>query len=819
MTVGKKKTVLAEVLFPIPAGGPYTYRVPDDFSRRIGPGFRVIAPLRSQVLTGIVVEMRKAGPPRGVKLRNIQEVVDDRPLLGDDLLRLVRWLAEYYFCELGEALHAVLPGVFFARGDRRIRVMDSGVDRPAGLTRTQAEIWEYLRHHPRPLRHSLSERFGAGRVATTLSKLNALGLVEEEDYRPVLPREKKRILVEVAAQKPEEVDRLLARSPRQRECYDLLGSFSHPAELSLLTGKLGCSRPAVDALVAKSLAVYSTALLERDSLNDVEFPHYESPTPSEAQAAIISEIVSSLKEKKTFLLYGVTGSGKTLVYLEVLKPLLESGRQAIVLVPEIALTPQTVGRFRAVFGDRVAVLHSGLSPGERYDIWRGIYRGRFQIAVGARSAVFSPFADLGMIIIDEEHENTYKQSDTLPRYHAREVALKRMSEIGGPVLLGSATPSLESFRNASDGRYGLLELPERAGGRLLPQVRIHDLRKKWTAQGRNLLTSALVKEIGFALEAQGQVLLLLNRRGYSSLLICADCGQVLMCPHCRISLTLHRRAKCLLCHYCGHRQRIIEKCPVCEAEALEPLGSGTEAVESGLREHYKDRVVDRMDMDTTAGKWSHHEILERLRTGATDILVGTQMIAKGLDFPDVVLVGVVNADTGMNLPDFRATERTFQLLAQVAGRTGRGERGGEVFIQTFTPDHPAIKFAVKHNYSGFAERELEVRRAAGYPPFTRLVNVIFSGRDEKVVETWAASASGFVPGLIEKKGLAGKLEAVGPATCALEKIRGRYRSHLILKSTGKAVLDTVGAYLVQKLKPPRTGECRLVLDRDPASLM
>ncbi len=823
MKAEKPTPLTAEVVFPMPAGGPYTYRVPDDCLGRVAPGVRVIVPLGSQVLTGMVVECGKSGAPGGIRLKSLQEVVDDRPLLGEDLLRLMHWLADYYFCELGEALRSVMPGVFFAKGDRRIRLRETELDTPGGLGRAQMEVWEYLKAHPRSLRSTLRARFGAGRVSSALGKLAARGLIEEEDYRPVLPREKKLTLVEAARNLPEpkELDKLLARSPRQRECFEVLRSFSHPVELSLLTARLGYGRSLVDALVVKGLAVFSTGHLDRYSSSRFEFPQYESPhpKPSKAQAGVIAKIVSSLGQNKIFLLHGITGSGKTLVYLEAIKPVIEAGRQAIVLVPEIALTPQTTGRFRAVFGDSVAVLHSGLSAGERYDIWRQIRRGRYSIAVGARSAVFAPFPDLGMIIIDEEHENTYKQSDTLPRYHAREVALKRMSQADGPVLLGSATPSLESFQNAGAGRYILLELPERVAGRVLPEVRIYDLRKKWVKQGRNLLTSALLKEIGFALEAKGQVLLLLNRRGYSNLLICEECGQVVMCPHCRISLTVHRRINRLLCHYCGHRQQIIEACPTCEALALESLGTGTEAVENGLRQAFPGRVIDRMDMDTTGGKWSHHEILDRLRTRSTDILVGTQMIAKGLDFPEVVLVGVVNADTGMNLPDFRATERTFQLLAQVAGRTGRGERGGEVFIQTFAPDHPAIKAAVKHDYLRFAERELEVRALAGYPPFVRLVNVIFSGRNERVVESWAESAAEFIQGLIVSKKLAARLEAVGPAPCAIEKIRGRYRWHLILKSRSRTVLDTVGAYLVRKLKPPRKGECRLVLDRDPVSLM
>ena len=642
-----------------------------------------------------------------------------------------------------------------------------------------------------------------------------------DDLLPRLPGQRTSSVISLASPLPpsEKIDPLLGRSHRQRELFDYLASLAHPVELRFLTGKLGFAPAVVKGLLEKGLALSERIDQSRDIFSSVELPAYEHPQPSPAQEKIISTIRGTFGQHRVYLLHGVTGSGKTLVYLELLRPVLEQGRQAIVLVPEIALTPQTTARFRGVFGDRVAVLHSGLSDGERYDIWNDIRRGRYQVVVGPRSAVFAPFPDLGIVVLDEEHESTYKQTDFTPRYHARDVAIQRMRKAGGPVVLGSATPSLESWFEARMGEKILLELPERVAGRALPEVRISDLRRGWNAGDRSGVTPLLVREIGHALTAGGQVLILLNRRGFNNFMLCTECGEIVGCGNCRISLTLHKRINRLLCHYCGHQETVPTACPSCGSASISLEGAGTERVESLLREAFPERVIDRMDMDTTGGKWSHHEILERLRTGATDILVGTQMIAKGLDFPNVLLVGVVSADTAMNLPDFRATERTFQLLAQVAGRTGRGERSGEVLIQTFNPAHPAIRAVMGHDYAGFARLELEVRREASYPPFVRLLNVILSGTDEPTVDRFAAETAELVRALIRKKNLAGKLSLLGPAPCALEKLRGRFRRHLIFKCPDPALLGSVGTFLAGRIKPPSKGACRVTLDRDPVSLM
>jgi primosomal protein N' (replication factor Y) (superfamily II helicase) len=819
MTKSTEKYPTVNVVYPIPGGGPYTYFLPDGFDGEVTPGCRVVGSLGRRLLTGIVTDTGVA-PPQGVRLKKLSAVIDECALVPAELLELARWISFYYLCELGEAVRTVVPGVFLRVGDRMVRMLPDEIPLLNNYSRLQLKLLHILEQRPKRnmLESALTKHLKVKSLGVGLAELANEGVVEVTDHLPILPRERARTMVKAAENiDPAEAEKLLARSPRQRECMDYLKGMNAPVELSLLT-RLGFSSALVSSLAGKGLVDKYEVLDPRDPFRSVEFPHYELPDPSPVQLEVIDELLRASDSHGVHVLHGVTGSGKTLVYMELLRPLLKQGKQAIVLVPEIALTPQTTGRFRAVFGEKVAVLHSGLSEGERFDIWKQIRAGHYQVAVGPRSAVFAPFDNLGLIVIDEEHEHTYKQ-DTTPRYHAREVAIERMRQSDGTVLLGSATPSLESFQRARSNLYTLHELPERVKGLPLPKVSIADLRHGYTRDGSHLVGNKLLGEIVFATEAGGQVLLLLNRRGFHSFVLCEDCGEVVGCPHCRISLTVHRRLNRLICHYCDHQMRIPAACPTCESEQIAPMGMGTEQVESLLRQHFDQLTIDRMDMDTTGGKWSHHEILERLRSGETDILVGTQMIAKGLDFPNVLLVGVVNADTAMNLPDFRATERTFGLLAQVAGRTGRGEKGGEVVIQTYNPDHPAVRCAVNHDFRSFALKELALRREAGYPPFVSLLNVVFSGGEEAIVRDYSDRTAARLLGYITKKKLEDKITVLGPAPCPLEKLRGRFRYHLILKSGEAELIRKLGVLLSAKAKPPSKGNCRLILDRDPLSLM
>ncbi|NNL30760.1 MAG: primosomal protein N', partial [Gemmatimonadetes bacterium] len=536
-------------------------------------------------------------------------------------------------------------------------------------------------------------------------------------------------------------------------------------------------------------------------------------------------------------------SGKTLVYIELLREVLARGKTAIVLVPEISLTPQTVSRFRAHFGDRVAVLHSGLSDGERYDAWRMLRSGQRTIAVGARSALFAPLDDLGAVVVDEEHDGSYKQSEA-PRYHARDLAVVRAHRHGAVCVLGSATPSLESWDNVRKGKFRRMLLPERVGGGRLPAVHVVDLRKgrkqdpsktgvkegnggmgsqadTSADRGGRVLSEELVSAVDLRLRREEQVILLLNRRGYSSFVQCRECGEVEQCENCSISLTYHRVTQKIVCHHCRFEAPAPSRCPRCGGNDLSFRGLGTEQVERVTAETFPGARIVRMDVDTTSGKWAHQKILERVERHEVDILLGTQMIAKGLDFPRVTLVGVVNADVGIHLPDFRASERTFQLLSQVAGRAGRSALGGEVYIQTSLPGHYAVRAAVDHDFEAFATRELGERERPTYPPHVRLVNVILSSPEQRLAAETAEGAARWLQAVMarwRRAGAATEVELVGPAPAPIERLHGRWRWHFFLRAPSPRALGEVTRVLAEDFTLP-SGDVRLAIDRDPVALL
>jgi primosomal protein N' (replication factor Y) (superfamily II helicase) len=502
------------------------------------------------------------------------------------------------------------------------------------------------------------------------------------------------------------------------------------------------------------------------------------------------------------------------VYLEAVRQALAAGQGAIVLVPEIGLTPQTVSRFRGAFGDQIAVLHSGLSDGERADAWRRLRRGERRVAVGARSAVFAPVANLGIIVIDEEHESSYKNGET-PRYHTRDVAAVRARLEGARLLLGSATPALETMVRVDSGLQ-LLPLPQRVGARPLPPVEMIDLRvaPKATGTGPVPWSQALDSALVATLARKEQALLLLNRRGYAAFLHCPDCGEVWQCPNCSISLTVHQAPAGLRCHYCAHEEALPLTCRTCANPVQQMRGVGTQQLERMLGDRFPDARITRMDLDTTSTKWSHQRILASVESGSVDILIGTQMIAKGLDFPNVTLVGVVDADTGLYLPDFRSAERTFQLLAQVAGRAGRGPKGGRVLVQTRHPAHHALVWAQQHDAEGFLRQEREIREEPPYPPSTSLVNLLVSGPKEADVGRRAAALADWCSALIERYQLA--IQVLGPAPCPLVRIKERWRWHVLLKGRSEE-LGRVVRYAAGRLR--REGDTRIIIDRDPMSLL
>jgi len=609
-----------------------------------------------------------------------------------------------------------------------------------------------------------------------------------------------------------ERERAFKRAPQRRAAYEALEAIGGSAPVRHLVDRLGLSRAVLDGLVQHGLARSADLPRARDP-----FAALSSPPPPELtadQRRVVAGILATPVDVPV-LIQGVTGSGKTLVYLDVLRSVVASGQGAILLVPEIALTPQTVARVRGVFGEQVAVLHSGLSDGERADAWRALRRGERRVAVGPRSAVFAPVQRLAAIVVDEEHESSYKQG-TAPRYHARDAALERGRLEGARVILGSATPSLETLHRAARGELVRFELPERIGARPLPPVEVIDLRgAPRVPDARGVpWTEALDEAVRGALARSEQAILLLNRRGFATYLQCPACGDVWDCPRCAIALTVHHTPAALRCHYCDHEEPIPTTCRVCGKEAARMRGLGTQQLEHFVGLRFPDARIARMDLDTTSTKWAHHRVLERMAQGKIDILLGTQMIAKGLDFPNVTVVGVVDADTGLHLPDFRAAERTFQLVAQVAGRAGRGPKGGRVYVQTRAPDHHAIRAAAAHSVEQFVAAELPLRTPPqpAYPPHVGLARFVASHEDAararqagERVAAWLVRAN--------RERLSSALTVLGPAPCPIERLKGRWRWHVLIKAAEPRAIGRV----VRALGARAHGA--VIIDRDPVSLL
>ena len=601
---------------------------------------------------------------------------------------------------------------------------------------------------------------------------------------------------------------------RQRELLAFIRE-RNGAPLSELRRAFTAPHASLHRLVEQGHLTEAEVEVHRDPFLDAPVPADCPVTPSVEQAAALAAIGAALDSGSfsPLLLHGVTGSGKTEVYLRAIENTLERGRTALVLVPEIALTPQLVGRFRARFagrGGRIAVLHSGLSDGERYDAWRAIARGDAAIVIGARSALFAPLPTPGIIVVDEEHEASYKQAEGF-RYHARDLALLRGQMAGGVVLLGSATPAVTTYHRARSGQLGYLPLAGRVEGRPLPAVELVDLREA-RPEGDSSLSPPLAAALEETLVRGEQALLLLNRRGFAPFLLCADCGTTFRCPNCAITLTFHRGRRQLRCHYCDHIETPPELCPGCRGSAVEPQGAGTERLEEELSTLFPAARIARMDRDTTARKGAHQSLVERMLREEIDILVGTQMVAKGHDFPRVTLVGVVGADSSLNLPDFRSAERTFALLSQVAGRAGRGETPGRVLIQTYSPDHYALTCAAGHDYEGFYQQEIACRQALDYPPFGYLVNLVLAGNEEpKVLRAAAALADGL-------QRAAGEAEVLGPAPCPLARLRGKSRVQILLKAPERLQLRRLLARLPELRKKIPAGVA-LAVDVDPVDML
>jgi primosomal protein N' (replication factor Y) len=803
--------------------GQLDYAIGADLEEAVRPGVRVLVPLGSRRSIGIVTEVASAS--LRPTLKQIVGTIDPQPVVDEELLRLCRWMAEYYLCTFGQAVSTVLPGSLRVTLDRVVRLDDAGAALPATqdagagprvLRPLEREVLEWLAGRGAVPVQAIAGQFGP-RSRRVLSGLQRKGWVriEEQLRGGEAPTKRLRYYRTARPLAPDEACDWRRRRPAQYAIYAYL--HDHPlrrAAAAELHATFPNVQPKLGALISAGLVAVVQEEVYRSVLPDV-WPADRPVALTDAQGDAVATVDRSIGiEFRTFLLWGVTGSGKTEVYLRCIAACLATGRTALVLVPEISLTHQLVDRVRARFGNRVAVLHSGLSGGERWDEWRRIARGEVPIVVGARSAVFAPLPRLGLVIVDEEHDPSYKQDDGI-RYNGRDVAIMRAKGAGCPALLGSATPAMESVHNSRIGRYQLLALPERVEARPLPSVEIVDLRRS-SAAGRSVLISPqLAAALQANLMAHGQSLVFLNRRGFANFLQCHACGDALMCPNCSVTLTLHRRWRAVRCHHCDYTTPLPTACPSCGGLGLSAWGAGTEQVEAALRRILPAARIGRIDRDTTSRKGALREIFGAWERHEYDILAGTQMITKGHDVPGVTLVGVLLADLSLNFPDFRAAERTFQLLTQVAGRAGRGDRPGRVIVQTLQPAHVSLQCAAHHDFREFAERELAARRELGYPPFARLVQLRCEGERPDATERVARSLAEQV-----RRAAGPGVGVLGPTLAPIERLRRRHRWQLLVRGRNGAAVRTAARQGREAIRRQASAAAvRLITDVDPYSML
>jgi len=815
----------ASVAVPRPVRRLFTYLVPPALEPRCRPGVRVLVPFGRRRLTGYLVALLPPGPGEqgGIPLKPIDRVLDDDPLIDAQLIEVTRWAADYYVAPWGEVLRAALPGmqaairrtVTITEAGRR--AIGAGEPPAAGTTlpgivrhpAAQAILDDLLRRPEGSAIDDLRRRLGPAWRATMPARLAQAGLV---DFQEVLVATAPRPgLTEIVTRVPGVEP---GRGARRRALVTALEEAGGAMPAAALLERSGAARSILRALAERGVVRIEAREPVEETRGVVAVEPGPPPTADQVRAIAAVEEALERGGHTTFLLHGVTGSGKTEVYLQSITSVVRRGGRALYLVPEIGLTPLLARRLRARLGDGLAIVHSRIGDRERAETWRRIHDGRVPVVLGARSAVFAPLPDLGLIVVDEEHDASYKQEET-PRYHGRDLAILRGSRAGIPVLLGSATPSVESYFQARRGKYRLLELPERVGAPGMPPVERVDMRAEFRDVGReSVLSRRLEQAIADRLGAGEQCIILLNRRGFSTFATCRACGATIDCRRCSIALTLHLRERRLVCHYCDASRRVPETCPECGSPHLHYGGTGTERLEDVLRGRFPDARLARMDRDTVRGRGAAEEILTRVESGAVDILFGTQMIAKGHDFPNVTLVGVLAADALLGLPDFRAGERTFQLLAQVAGRSGRGARGGAVIVQAWDPDHHAIRAAADHDYAGFAKKELAFRRIARYPPYCALSSVLVKDRNLDRARATAGRVAAIIRALAP-----GDTQVLGPALAPLERLRGFYRVQVLIKTTARRQMQDLMAALIEDLEKRRERIEDVVIDVDPVTTL
>ena len=765
-----------EVAAALPVYQTFTYSLPDGLIGLATPGMRVLVPFGRRRVTGYVLGFHR--PPQQIEIKSVLDLLDDTTLFPETMVPFFRWIADYYIHPIGEVIKCALPGGLNSYDFATMSITDAG--RRALQTKTseiEAQVLKLVEHGNRRLTDIGSALKGRVPYAVfdTLKKRGWVSIGRELRGDRIRPRNEVFVAPAPAAPDP---GPLAGQRKKIWECVTAVGDIS----IRNLQTDLRTTRTTINAMVESGYLSLSSRPVYRDPFGDAVSPDIPLVLNSD-QHAVVNKVTDCLGQGfAAFLLAGVTGSGKTEVYLQLAAAVIGRGYPVLILIPEIALISQIERRFRARFGERVAVLHSGLTAGQRYDQWLRIRRGEVQIAIGARSAVFAPFQRIGLIVVDEEHDTSYKQEGSL-RYNACDLAVVRAKLDKGVVLLGSATPSIQSSYNASQKKYVELTLGKRVEERSLPEITVVDLRKTRDLRGSGrFITAELHQAMTDSLTRGEQVLLFLNRRGFASFPVCRDCGESIKCKNCDISLTLHRQANAFKCHYCGFMRPATTVCDKCGSAHIKNLGLGTEKVESFVAELFPAARVARMDRDTTSRRGSIVRILKDLRHRRIDILIGTQMVAKGHDFPLITLVGILCADLSMSFPDFRAGERTFQLLAQVAGRAGRGDKPGKVILQTYNPEHFSIQAAQNQDFREFYRQEIVFRRALKYPPFSRIIQLKIAGRDKRQTETLARSLGEACRRLGQQDDVLRKsVEVMGPIEAALARIAGKYRWQILLK--------------------------------------
>lgn len=766
----------AHIALPLPLDDIFTYLVPEEMTASAEPGRRALVPFGPRILTGFITGISE--DPGDIPLSSIKplhEIIDDEPIFDKHMYDLCKWAADYYICSVGEVLKTAMPYGSMAKS-RIIVNLNPDMEDNLDVAGRAGEIIELLRGiSGLPL--STLERRAGGKIRKIVKSLEKRGVLTlTREIKPAAVKPKTERYVKLTG---DFTGKISKKAHKQRECLQILQKYPEGTPLSELIERYGFSRGIINSIVNSDLALYEDIEVARLShilkQEDTKVDH----TLTEDQKKAISEILTEAGSvsPRPVLLMGVTGSGKTRVYIELAKKMIAIGKGAIILVPEISLTPQTTRFFTSVFPGRVAVIHSAMSPGERFDSWHIIKKGDVDIVIGPRSAIFAPLKNLGIIIVDEEHDSSYKQTDTSPRYNARDLSVVRGNSLGISVVLGSATPSMESWHNVSSGKYILSTLPNRVGEHPLPEIEIINMKDERASGNMSDISSKLRDEIHEKISRAEKCIILINRRGYSSSICCRACGYILTCPDCESGLTFHSTKNLAICHLCGYEQIVMEHCPECGSAKMFFRGRGTQRVEKELENIIGNQQIIRMDSDTTSMHDGHFKLLDEFINGPYPLLVGTQMVSKGLDIHDVTLVGIVSADMSLFLPDFRAFERTFQLISQASGRAGRGKNPGKVIIQTFYPDHYAICSAAMNNFTSFAEIELNSRKELNYPPFSRLILVEMHSENLQELKSSAEKVKEYLAVSSREKA-----EILGPVEAPIPKVRGKYRIQILIKS-------------------------------------